>query len=585
MADDTSPNAPDAPEPDHSEPSEERKAELRTAYQEGTDAGLEPPIPLKTPPARSLVGSQLGDYSLTELLRVGGMAQVYRAEDLALQREVAVKVLAEAHVDDPSFPARFRAEARRVAALSHPHLVPVFQVGEQEVAGQRVLYQVMPLLQGSLRDVLKREGMFPYAEAARLVLQVADGLGAAHAAGMIHRDVKPENILLNAEGQALLADFGIAREVPNAAHGSVLPTQAGWAAGTPSYMAPEQLRRVAIDRRVDVYALGVVLYELLTGRLPFAGETPYEVAAHALQDPITPLSTYTPHLPPALEQVALTALARDPDARFPSVAIFAAALRRAVLRPVPPGRHAQPTREHQARSRLLSGAALPAVRTPLPTGRTRRRQRRWLLVFVAGVLLASVGAAVITLPRMNSTDLGLVGSLPGALGSLPSATGTGAPVASGATGAPTSPAQTPLETTLAGGTPSGMPTTGTTATSIAMTTPTPTGNPVVQPPLQIAPQPLVLTPAGSKTCTATQTVTNTSGQTVGWSWQPGSVAGMHFQIDGQPKVSWPSTTTNTPPGGQDTVVATGDCQHHAGSQTITVNDTQGNQYSFTLTLS
>jgi serine/threonine protein kinase len=279
------------------------------ASQPGEAARMSPPLPSPasyTAPAPrrpgAMAGKRLGDYHLRALLGVGGMAEVYRAYDMTLMREVAVKVLAEAQVEDATYVDRFRTETRRAAALSHPHLVPVYHAGEEEVGGQRLLYLVMPLSHESPHDLLARERKLPYAEAAWLVLQVADGLEAAHAAGLIHRDVKPENILLDAEGQALLADFGIAREARYAdTDGSSMLDTDGHA-GTPQYMAPEQLRGASIDRRADIYALGAVLYELLTGRLPFDGEMPYELAAHALSDPLTPPSAYEPGIPPALER-------------------------------------------------------------------------------------------------------------------------------------------------------------------------------------------------------------------------------------------------------------------------------------------
>ena len=263
----------------------------------------------------ALRGERLGSYQLGELLGVGGMAEVYRAEDLLLQREVAVKVIAAHLADNAEYVERFRGEAHRVASLSHPHLVPIYHAGEAEVQGRRLLYLVMPLLQESLRDLRRREGKLPPAEASWLVLQVADGLGAAHRSGIIHRDVKPGNVLLDTEGHPLLADFGIARELCATSPSGVATTQAGEVVGTPEYMAPEQLRGAAIDQRADVYALGAVLYELMTGRLPFDGATPYDLAAHVLHAPLTPPSVLEPEVVPAVERVVLTALARDPDER------------------------------------------------------------------------------------------------------------------------------------------------------------------------------------------------------------------------------------------------------------------------------
>jgi eukaryotic-like serine/threonine-protein kinase len=279
----------------------------------------------------ALCGERLGSYQLGELLGVGGMAEVYRALDVLLDREVAVKVLAAHLADNAEYVERFRAEAHRVGSLSHPHLVPIYHAGEAEVQGRRLLYLVMPLLHESLRDLRRREGKLPPAEASWLVLQVADGLDAAHRSGIIHRDVKPGNVLLDTEGHPQLADFGIARELCTASPSGVAPTETGEIVGTPEYMAPEQLRGAAIDQRADVYALGAVFYELLTGRLPFDGTTAYDLAAHVLHAPLTPPSVLAPDVVPAVERVVLTALSRDPAERYATAGAFALALRHAFV--------------------------------------------------------------------------------------------------------------------------------------------------------------------------------------------------------------------------------------------------------------
>lgn len=279
----------------------------------------------------SLSGARLGDYQMGTLLGVGGMAEVYRAKDLVLQREVAIKVLATQLADDADSVKRFRAEARRVGGISHPHLVPVYYAGEAEVRGKRLLYLVMPLMRESLRDLRLRAGKLPATEAAWLVLQVAEGLEAAHRSGIIHRDVKPGNVLLDAEGHPALTDFGIARELWDTSS-DVPTTENGLIVGTPGYMAPEQLCGDPVDQRADVYALGAVFYELLTGQRPFVGATPYDLAAHVLHMPLTPPSVLEPDIPPAVEQVVLTALARNPAKRYASAAEFAQALRQAFTR-------------------------------------------------------------------------------------------------------------------------------------------------------------------------------------------------------------------------------------------------------------
>ena len=288
----------------------------------------------------SLSGQCLGPYQLKGLLGVGGMAEVYRARDLARQRAVAVKVLDSRLAEDATYVTQFRDEARRAARLSHPRIVPLYDVGEGAIGERRVLYLVMPLLGRSLSQRLRRDGALPYLEAIRLALEVAAGLEAAHAAGLIHCDVKPGNILLDAEGHALLCDFGVARENADAAplQGAAVepsaapvasPASEEWVAGTPAYMAPEQLCGAAVDERADVYSLGVVLYQVVTGQRPFEGHTPLDIATHALRDPVVPPSTLVPDrdFPPGLDRVILTALARDPLDRFSSMEVFATTLR------------------------------------------------------------------------------------------------------------------------------------------------------------------------------------------------------------------------------------------------------------------
>jgi len=279
--------------------------------------------------AGSLTGKQLGDFQLQGLLGAGGMAEVYRGFDVKLKRTVAVKVLPATLASDPNYVQRFRTEAQRVAALNHPHIVPVYHFGEEGP----LLFHVMPLFNESLRDRLEREGMLTPKEAVRLIVQIASALSVAHGAGLVHRDVKPENILLNDKDEAFLTDFGIARPVTMSRTGRMAQTLSatGLPVGTPEYMAPEQLRGESIDERADIYALGAVLYELLTGRPPHEAETPYQVAALSLAGKITPPSTLTPGISEELEDVVMIALASDPAARYPNASSFGFAARRAVF--------------------------------------------------------------------------------------------------------------------------------------------------------------------------------------------------------------------------------------------------------------
>ncbi|MGH2485728.1 MAG: serine/threonine-protein kinase, partial [Ktedonobacterales bacterium] len=277
----------------------------------------------------NLVGRILGEYRLEALLGAGGMAEVYQGQDIALERAVAVKVLPASLAADHGYVERFREEAKRVALLSHPHIVPVYAYGEQD----GLLYLVMPILRESLRDRMGRQPIFPPNDAARLVVQIASALDAAHAQGIVHRDVKPENILLDAEGKAHLTDFGIARDMDFLKQTGTNRTLAatGLPVGTPEYMAPEQLRAALVDQRADIYALGAVLYELLTGTVPHEAATPYEVAALVLTAPLIVPSARNPDLWPALDEVVMVALASDAEQRFPTMRRFAMALRRAVV--------------------------------------------------------------------------------------------------------------------------------------------------------------------------------------------------------------------------------------------------------------
>ena len=347
----------------------------------------------------ALCGERLGDYQLGELLGVGGMAEVYEAEDFMLQREVAVKVLTAAVADDAGYAEQFRAEAHRLASFSHPYLVPVYHFGEAELQGQRLLFLVMPLLHESLRDLRRRLGKLPAGAACRLMLQVADGLEAVHRSGIIHRDVKPGNILLDMEGHPLLADFGIACELGTVSSGNTVDPN-GLVVGTPEYMAPEQLCGDHIDQRADVYALGAVFYELLTGRPPFIGATAHDVAVHALYAPLVPPSALASDVDPAVEQVALTALARDPTERYATAGGFALSLRNAVIGQQTSSRQLEQPQRLPRMGPLVgwdSDDTMPAQFPPLPEKESWLEgalhwRRLWPLVLAAALLLLVFGA-------------------------------------------------------------------------------------------------------------------------------------------------------------------------------------------------
>lgn len=280
------------------------------------------------------IGQTLGGYRLDALLGVGGMAEVYRAHELTLGRDVAVKVLRSAVADEPDALEGFRDEARRVAALTHPNITPIYHFGEAD----GVLYIVMPVMWGSLRTLIRQQGHLTPLQARVVIAQVAAGLGAAHAIGVIHGDVKPGNVLLDVEGNALLTDFGVARTVAAAEASARRPSplteeksnqveRPRLIVGTPLYMAPEQLTGAPSDQRTDLYSLGAVLYETLTGQPPFNAETPEGVLALKLTRPAPAPSTLVDGVPPDLDWLTLKALAIDPAARFPDARSFSMALR------------------------------------------------------------------------------------------------------------------------------------------------------------------------------------------------------------------------------------------------------------------
>jgi serine/threonine-protein kinase len=250
------------------------------------------------------------------------MARVYLAHDIRLDRDVAVKVLDERLALRSGFPERFLREAKLAAALDHPHIVPIYDIGEYPV-----LYLVMPFVSGgSIQQILGRAPL-PSAEVASYATQVADALNYAHTRSVIHRDVKPANMLLHADGRVLLSDFGLAKVWVGSTQPSLPQSRPD--AGTPEYMAPEQVQGQS-DARSDLYGLGVVLYLLLTGRLPFSGPTSEAVmAAHIKQLPLAP-RLLNPRLSPAMEAVVLRALAKNPDHRFQTAAEMGAEILAAV---------------------------------------------------------------------------------------------------------------------------------------------------------------------------------------------------------------------------------------------------------------
>ena len=265
-----------------------------------------------------VVGEKVAErYELEEVVGHGGMSTVYKAHDSLLERNVALKVLHQQYNEDEDFVERFKHEARSVAQLQHPNIVTVIDRGEED--GRQ--YIVFEFIDGeNLKELVVRKGRLDLGEALEVALEVARGLAFAHEHGLIHRDVKPQNVLLNGDGRAKVTDFGIARSL-DVDHGM---TQTGTILGTSNYIAPEQASGQPVDAHTDVYSLGVVLYEMLTGELPFPGESFVAVAMKHIQEPAPNVLDVRGDVPLRVAEMVDRALEKDPEHRFPTMDAFAA---------------------------------------------------------------------------------------------------------------------------------------------------------------------------------------------------------------------------------------------------------------------
>jgi serine/threonine protein kinase len=276
----------------------------------------------------NLIGTMLGNYRILETLGQGGMARVYKAHQENLGRDVAIKVLPPWYAADRSFVERFNLEARLVASLSHPNIVTVHDANEQN--GH--LYIVMQLVDGGTLkqrlDQLQHEGrMIDTAEVVSIFAQLAEALAYAHVQGVIHRDIKPVNVLLDRSGRPILSDFGIAKVLASK-HAHL--TRPGAGVGTPEYMSPEQCQGGPVDGRADIYALGVMLFEAQTGRTPFLGDNyPALAHSHIYEQPPRPRAI-NPAIHPAIEHIILTALTKNPQQRFQTARDMAESLKQAL---------------------------------------------------------------------------------------------------------------------------------------------------------------------------------------------------------------------------------------------------------------
>src|SRR5579872_317313 len=263
-------------------------------------------------PTRIMQNEILGErYQLQEPIGRGGMATIYRGHDMRMDRVVAIKVLRDIYSTDPKFVTRFQREAKAASSLQHPNIVQVYDYGQTD--GNYFI--VMELIEGTdLRRYLRSRGVLDIERAIIIAHDVALGLGAAHRRGIVHRDVKPQNVLVGRDGSIKLTDFGIASVYKDI--NAERLTTTGMTLGTVQYYAPEQAQGEIVSPAADIYALGIVMYEMLCGRTPFDGDTPVAVAMRHIQDTPDPPSTYNPRIPPGLERIILRCLEKDPRNRY-----------------------------------------------------------------------------------------------------------------------------------------------------------------------------------------------------------------------------------------------------------------------------
>jgi serine/threonine protein kinase len=423
-----------------------------------------------------LLGHTLGPYQVLEKIGRGGMAEVYKGFHPALNRYVAIKIVGQFLEADPSFAQRFQREAQAIASLRHPNIVQIFDFGVQSLGSpaDTTPYLVMEYIHGrDLRAEMNQRHAagkpFTHDEILHLLSQVADALDYAHQHGVVHRDVKPGNILITDDGRAILTDFGLAMLSNRASQ-----LTSGHSFGTPEYIAPEQ----AIDSRAaspqsDIYSLGVILYEMVSGCLPFQDESPLSLALKHINQQPTPLRTYVPNLPGAVEKVILRALAKEPADRFPSARAMLDALEKAWLVPAGAASQSSPG-ENQAAGPTTSASLPGRVRASLPLAFGGRA----LVVVGLAALLVSGMVGLFTFSRADGRIV------------MALATATSTPTATALPTATPSPAATAtaLPTHTATHTPTPQPS--------STSTPTPTATPTVA-------------PSDTPTTTPSRTVTDT----------------------------------------------------------------------------
>ena len=329
-------------------------------------------------------GQTLGSYRIINKIGQGGMATVYKAYQPSMDRNVAIKVLPSQLAESKEFTARFQQEARIIARLEHPHILPVFDFGESD----GVTYFVMRYLEAGTLKSKMEAGQLSLNEIDRLFTQLAEALGYAHSHGVIHRDLKPANALVDEQGNLFLTDFGIAKLLENA---SPRLTQTDAIMGTPAYISPEQAKALQVDQRSDIYSLGIILYEMVTGRVPFTADTPLAVILKHVSDPLPLPSIIKPDIPESIERVILKALAKEPNDRYSTTAEFLAAWKSAL--------QDKDTVRNTAEKMIPAPASASFTATPAPASMASSKSARptgWIIGCVIGacLLLSVAGVAV-----------------------------------------------------------------------------------------------------------------------------------------------------------------------------------------------
>jgi beta-lactam-binding protein with PASTA domain/tRNA A-37 threonylcarbamoyl transferase component Bud32 len=355
-----------------------------------------------------------GRYELDGIVGRGGMAEVYRARDLRLDRIVAVKTLREDLARDQTFQARFRREAQSAASLNHPSIVAVYDTGEDNAGMSHVPFIVMEYVDGrTIRDLLRDDRRLLPERALEITDGVLRALDYSHRAGIVHRDIKPGNVMLNRQGEIKVMDFGIARAVADT---QATMTQTAQVIGTAQYLSPEQARGERVDARSDLYSVGCLLYELLTGRPPFTGDSPVSIAYQHVREAPVPPSRVDPDLPDWADPIVLRAMEKDPNDRYQSAAEMRSDIQRALsgfsvaaampmtasyAHPGPGTRRMDPLGQTQLQGQ--TGGLPPYEYGPPETG-VRQRRKKPVWPWVAAVLaLAVIGGGIAAYQLVNST--------------------------------------------------------------------------------------------------------------------------------------------------------------------------------------